>query len=286
MNQKPELERAPLDTPSAADGALAPESSVPALQGGQASPSGEADAEEKPKLRDYWISLITLLVLVVGAVIGISIGHFKDVLDFSKQTWSFSIMTLGVIAIGFNLGHIHHKYKKLWAASDLLWISFAVLGLSGMLAPIETYVTANKIESSAALANVHYDGLVAKTGTAKRLACGAAADSASCAGWTKFESIVLSPGVMPNNIVQRVDSALLQAPKQAATDKIRTEIEWSRDGLRDAIATGNAARSAASSVSIGWSYITLGLFIAALGFRAGKTGAEFGKLKKKQKQED
>jgi type III secretory pathway component EscS len=219
MDQKPELERAPIDTPSAADGALAPDDSVLAPQGGQASLSGEAeaDAEEKRKVRDYWISLTALSVLVGAAVIGIAIGHFKDVLDFSKQTWSFGIMTMGVIAIGFNLGHVHHKHKKVWAASDLLWISFAVLGLSGMLAPIESYVTANKIESSATLANVHYDGLVAKTGTAKRLACAAAADSAICAGWTKFESTVLSPGVTPNNIVQRVDSALLQAPKQAAT---------------------------------------------------------------------
>ncbi|RNF31113.1 hypothetical protein NM04_09000 [Massilia aurea] len=248
----------------------------------QASPAGQSTAEEKPRLRDYGISLLALLILLISAGVGVSVGHFEDVLDFSKQTWSFVILTVGIIAIGFNLGQVNYRKKKIWAASDLLWISFAVLGLSGMLAPIENYVTANEITGSAAIADVHYNGLVRKTGIAKDRAC-AATDTAACNGWTRFASVVLSPGVTLNNIVERVDEALPQVPKQAATEKIRAEIQWSRNALRNAIANGNAARSVASAVNIGWSYFTLGLFIAALGFRAGRTGAEFAKLKNEDK---
>lgn len=222
-------------------------------------------------------TLIILSVVAALALIGYATGYFEDALNFSKQAWTFGVAMVTFLIFGLNLGYLNSYKRNVWTFTDLLWISMTLFALSRMLAPVESFIFNGRIRNAAIISATHYEGIVQKTKVSWTVACKNVNQTKLCSQWKSFQQTVLATGVAPDNITNRVDVALQKVPLHPDTDRIRGEIEWSRDQLKKSRAEEADAKKVAMDINILWPYINLFLLIAALGLRAGKTGAEFAR---------
>lgn len=110
--------------------------------------------ETTKRLRDYGISIVVFFIYVIVLGLIYFNGGFSDFTNFTVQKCIFSLGALLALVTGLNFGYMNPKEKRFWAMTDMLWISMAVVSLSGFLNPVENVVLKGEVRTAAYMSEV------------------------------------------------------------------------------------------------------------------------------------
>lgn len=232
-------------------------------------------AEPANRVRDYLPSIIAIGSYVAGLGYIFFTGGFNDFTNFTLQKYIFSSGALAALIAGLNFGYLNPQEKSFWAVTDMLWISMAVVSLSGLLNPVENTVLKGEVQTSAYISEGTRVLISNDISLAVKSMCASRSTFQECKDWTRFSKNVDASHIDPRTLYGRVAALELpKLPRSLPSKVYRDAIEKNLGSLKQSLDRGQLAQSRLDDVNIGWTYGRLILLMIALGLRAGKTGAD------------
>ena len=234
------------------------------------------ELKEPPKrLLDYLPSIIAagIYVIILGLIY--YAGGFRDFTNFTSQKYVVSFGALLALITGLNFGYMNPKEKRFWAITDMVWISMAVVSLSGVLNPVENAVLKGEVRTAADMSEGTRVLIANDISLAVKSMCASQSTSQECKDWKRFSENMDASHTDPATLYRRakeLDPPKL--PRSLPSNAYRDAIEEKLGSLKQSLDRGQLAQSRLDEVNIGWAYGRLFLLMIALGLRAGKTGAE------------
>lgn len=227
------------------------------------------------KLRDYIISIVVIIAYIGFLGIMFCKGGFNDFTNFTIQKWVFSLGALVALITGLNFGYVNPLEKNFWAITDMLWVSMAVVSLSGFLNPVESIVLKGEVRTAEYTSESTRVLIANDISLAVKSMCATQSTIQQCKDWTIFSKTVDASHIEPRILYGRVkEMALPKLPLSPPTKIYRDAIEKNLESLKQSIEREQLAQSRIDDSNIGWAYCRMFLLMVALGLRAGKTGAE------------
>lgn len=234
----------------------------------------------KQQIIEHRWSIAALVAASVITAIYTALGYLKESSDFQAQAWFFGGWGITMLLVGANIGYIHADRRMLWAISDLVWISLTVFALGSALTPLESYFARQRLEI--AIDNVHYaaDDVVMFTYDAEREACRDLNEKLACKDWKGVADALRERPVLSTRLDVRMNTALAKVASQApASVDLKKRLIALRNKVSNALETESRARKEATAINLWTPYLKILLLVCALGFRAGRTGAEIARNK-------
>lgn len=223
------------------------------------------------------VGLSSLILALIYTYIGHRSGRFLNPTDFAFQREFFGVWGLAALLFGLNVGFTNPSARLLWTCTDIVWISTALLSLSGILSPVEQHVMGLKAENARSRAKAHYEYVLKEIAAGVKTACIKPQAAAYCVQWTKLQQAVNVPEASPQSLLWRLQTALPAMPVHAATQVHLDRMKKAQSSLAKAIDEEAKARSVIEDVDLSWPYWNVFVLTVALGLRAGKTGADIPK---------